>query len=50
MATKGGCIDYMFLAPPPGYPATGSATGFCSAMGVVDLFEFEDEFLARVLT
>ena len=25
MAAEGGCIDFMFLAPP--YPATGSATG-----------------------
>ena len=25
MATKGGRIDFMFLAPPP-YPAAGSAT------------------------
>ena len=28
MATKGGRIDFMFLAPPPPpRPATGSATG-----------------------
>ena len=26
MATKGGCIDFMFLAAPL-YPAAGSATG-----------------------
>ena len=26
MAAKGGCIDFMFLGPPPPYPAAGSAT------------------------
>ena len=26
MAVKGGRIDFMFLAPPPSYPAAGSAT------------------------
>ena len=27
MAAKGGCIDFMFLAPSP-YPAAGSATAY----------------------
>ena len=26
MATEGGRIDFMFLGPPPPYPAAGSAT------------------------
>ena len=28
MAAEGGRIDFMFLGPPPPYPADGSATGF----------------------
>ena len=32
MATEGGRIDFMFLAPPPPYPASGSATALSEAL------------------